>query len=70
MSRPRKSDSERIEDAFYGMTFPEQEETLRLLSTLHRLKGRNLESAVAKSMERTNGQQPRAEAAVILGDPE
>ena len=40
MSRPRKSEQERIEDAFYDMDQESQVSMLRTLQTLHRLKSR------------------------------
>lgn len=52
--RPRKTDSERIEDAFYDADLAEQDRMLRLFETLHRLKrrqGSERFSAPAKASE-------------------
>lgn len=39
--RPRKSDEERLEDAFYDMNLADQDRMLDKLNLLHRLKRRN-----------------------------
>ena len=53
MSRPRKSEQERIEDAFYDMDQESQASMLRTLQTLHRLKSRqssDKETATSESV--------------------
>lgn len=40
MGRPRRRESERIEDAFFDMELAEQDSMLRTLALLHRMKAR------------------------------
>ncbi len=42
MSRPRRSEQERIENDFFDLTLKEQEQLLATLQTLHRLKRRQV----------------------------
>jgi hypothetical protein len=55
MSRPRKTDRELLENAFYDATLEDQAALLHTLTTLHRLKKR----------QRDNGEKDRESATRI-----
>lgn len=56
MRQPRRTNTEKIEDVFFDLDAQEQESLLSALQTLHRLKMRQVERAVANDTPLTEKQ--------------